>query len=160
MISLSTGLRMAVAGNYGAGSMMNGGVIRIYGGTRPFTPDSTPGATEIGRITTEGRVWHPDTDPNDAGLVVQVVYPGALVNAGEWRLVGSAAGMATWFRWCWAASDPQHDSTYYPRIDGDIGIAPEEGEDAPDLVLISTSITANTDWLIDNFFFVLPMGGA
>ena len=154
MISLSTGLRMAVAGNYGVGAMMNGGVIRIYGGTRPGSPDNPPGTTELGRVTTEGRAWYPDTDPNDAGLVVQVASPGVLVNVGEWRLVGSASGMATWFRWCWAAGDPLLESTYYPRIDGDVGV-----EDT-DLVLISTSITANTDWLIDSFFFVLPMEGA
>ena len=151
---------MAVAGNYGLGYMMNGGVIRVFGGVRPHSPDNKIGEIELGRVTTEGKAWYPDTDPNDAGLIVHLVSPGGLMNVGEWRLVGLESGTATWFRWCWAASDPQHDSTYYPRVDGDIGIAPEEGEDAPDLVLISTSITKNTNWEIDSFFFVLPMGGA
>ncbi len=155
-IGLSTGLRNAIAGNYGIGQMMNGGVIRIYGGTRPDSPNSAPSSTEIGRVTTEGRVWYPDTDPNDAGLIVQMVSPGTLVNSGNWRLKGSASGTATWFRWCWANSDAQLQSTYYPRIDGDIGTS----AGSADLVVFSTPITTSVDWLIDSFVFAIPAGGA
>lgn len=146
---------MAIAGNYGVGIMMNGGIIRVYGGTRPSSPDNAPGTTELARITTEGKEWFADTDPNSAGLVVKVVSPGALVNKGIWHLKGSATGTATWFRWCWAASDPQLLSTYYPRIDGDIGVTT-----AADLVLVSTSITAVVNRVIDSFTFLLPMGDA
>jgi len=151
---------MAVAGNYGVGYMMNGGVIRVYGGTRVASPDNAPGTTEIGRITTGGLDWYPDTDPNNAGLILQLVSPGALVNSGEWRLKGSATGTATWFRWCWAATDPQHESTYYPRIDGDIGIEPGEGDPIPDLVLATTAITTATARDIESFLFLLPMEDA
>ena len=156
MIGLSTGLRMAIVSNYGLGAMMNGGIIRIYDGMRPISPDMPPSGTELARVTTNGAVWHPDTDPNNAGLIVQVVAPGALMNAGAWRMKGITTGVATWFRWCWSATDPEHESVFYPRIDGDVDVVDGEA----DLVLLSTNITPTIDWEIDSFLFVLPMGDA
>jgi hypothetical protein len=154
MARFSTGLRNAVAGEFGIGVMMNGGVIRVYGGTQPTTPDAPPGTAELGRVTTEGRVFIPADDPNAAGLYLRLISPGSLVadaDMGVWRLVGSATGTATWWRWNWRWEDPDSQSEFYPRIDGTVGA---EGE----LRLTNNAITAETNREIEQFLFVLGMG--
>jgi hypothetical protein len=154
MARFSTGLRNAVAGEFGIGVMMNGGVIRVYGGTLPVSPDQPPGVGELGRVTTEGRVFIPVDDPNDAGLYLRLISPGALIadaEMGAWRLKGLAAGTATWWRWNWRWEDPNTESDFYPRIDGTVGAAGE-------LRLTSNAITAATDREIEQFLFVLGMG--
>lgn len=152
MIRFSTGLRNAITLDYGLGMMMNGGVIRVYGGTMPSTPDDPPGTTELGRITTEGKVFIPGDDTVGAGLLLAFISPGTLINDGDWRLKGLASGTATWFRWCWNQSDPLLSSDYYPRMDGDVGASGA-------LRLVSTALTASTDVLIMGFQLVLPMEG-
>ena len=148
MARFSTGLRNAVAAQYGLGLMMNGGVIRIYGDERPASPDLPPGSTELGQITTEGQVFVPGSF-SAAGLMLALESPGVLVNDGEWRLKGSANGIPIWWRWCWADLDPLDESTYYPRVDGLVG---------SELVLALTNMTASTDVEIEQFAFALSMG--
>jgi len=144
----STGLRNALASNYGLGAVMNGGVLYVYGNTAPRSPDEPPGAVEIGRITTQGLAFIPGTD-NGAGIKLELVTPGALVNAGSLRLRGIGEGQAHWWRWCWAKPDPMILSTYYPRVDGEI-----PGE----LRLLTVSITPTTDVMVEQFLVGLPMG--
>lgn len=150
MARFSTGLRNAMAGYYGLGILMNAGVIRVYNGVIPDTPDAAPGATEIGRITTGGLDFVPGNDTVGAGLIVMLVSPGGLMKSGEWRLKGRTPGTATWWRWCWAGVDPLTESTYYPRVDGEVG---------SELVLASTTITAMTDVEIETFLMQIGMGG-
>ncbi len=120
-ISLSTGLRANIAAGYGIGPMLNGGVIHVYQGTPVVNADSAANPDDLlGTITTDGKVFIPDYDPNDAGLQVQFVPPASLTNVGTWILRAVRAGTATWFRWRWFYTDPLTDSTYYPRLDGDI----------------------------------------
>jgi hypothetical protein len=154
MARFSTGLRNALASEYGLGIMMNGGIIRVYGGARPENPDLPPGTAELGRITTEGRVFISGDDPNAAGLLLRLVPPGGLTfdpAAGQWRLLGVDTGSATWWRWNWRWADPNTDSAFYPRIDGTVGATGE-------LQLTSTSITPSTDRQIEQFLFVLGLG--
>lgn len=155
MIRFSTGLRNALAVEFGLGMMMNGGVMRVYGETMPASPDLAPGTPLLGTITTGGRVFIPITDPNEAGLLMSFVSPGGLMNFGDWQLKGSATGTATWFRWHWQFEDTLLASEFYPRIDGDIGLS---GSLAA-LRLTSTSITAATTRQIEQFLMVLPMEG-
>lgn len=149
MARFSTGLRNALAVNYGLGVMMNGGVIRVYGGTMPITPDEPPGTIELGTITTEGRVFIPGDDTAQAGLLLAHVSPGGLIKAGEWRLKGKATGTATWWRWNWADADSFAYDTLLPRVDGEAGT---------ELVLANTSITPITDVEIEQFMFVVAGG--
>lgn len=155
MIRFSTGLRNALAVEFGLGVMMNGGVMRVYGGTMPASPDLAPGTPLLGTITTEGKVFLPITDPNEAGLILAFISPGGLMNFGDWRLIGSATGTATWFRWHWRWEDDLGDSEFYPRIDGDVGLTSSLAA----LRLTSTSITTETNRQIEQFLMVLPMEG-
>lgn len=149
MPRFSTGLRNAMAVNYGLGAMMNSGIIRVYGGLRPETPDEAPGSLELGRITTGGKVFFPVSDPNNAGLLLSFVSPGALINLGSWRLKGLAAGTAVWWRWNWHNADTNGYSTTLPRVDGLVGT---------DLVLANAEILSSTDVAIEQFMFVLGVG--
>ncbi len=149
MARFSTGLRNAVAVNYGLGIMMNGGIIRVYGGTLPATPDDPPGTTELATITTDGNAFFAGADVNNAGLLLSFVEPGGLTKVGQWRLKGKATGTATWWRWSWANPDSFAFDTLLPRVDGRVGT---------ELVLGLTAITPSTDFEIEQFLFVLPMG--
>lgn len=149
MARFSTGLRNAMASNYGLGLMMNGGVIRVYGGTRPATPDSPPGTTKLAQITTGGKVFVPGNDTVGAGLLLSVVSPGILAKSGTWSLKASAFGTATWWRWCWAGADTLAESTYYPRVDGLVGT---------ELILVDASMYPGLDTEIEQFLFSLSLG--
>lgn len=149
MARFSTGLRDALAVNYGLGVMMNGGVIRIYGGSLPDSPDNPPNASELGRITTEGLTFIPGDDTVGAGLLLSHLSPGTLIKNGDWRLKGIATGNAIWWRWCWAAPDSLDYSIVYPRVDGRVGV---------ELILETQFITPSTNVAIEQFMFILPMG--
>lgn len=150
MARFSSGLRNALATDYGLGIMMNGGVMRVYGGVMPESPDLAPATPLLGTITTEGRVFIPN-DPNDAGLMLQFIVPGGLMNLGDWRLTGNGSGTATWFRWHWKWADDLGDSTFYPRVDGSVGLLTS----TEDLRLNSVSISPDTNRVIDQFLMVL-----
>jgi hypothetical protein len=129
--------------------MMNGGLIRVYSGTIPSSPDGAPVGTELGRITTDGLEFMFPGDPLGAGLMLSSASPGILTNSGNWRLKGIVSGTAGWWRWCWAIEDLQAYSTYYPRVDGVLG---------DELVLNTSSITPSTNVLIESFSIVLGVG--
>ena len=139
MARFSTGLRDALASYYGLGLMMNDGIIRVYQGTRPGSPDDPPGATELAQIT----------EADGSGLLVMAVSPGILTKNGTWRLRASGPGTAQWWRWCWADPDPQTQSTYYPRVDGLVGT---------ELILHSDTMYAGLDTTIEQFLFTLGLG--
>ena len=151
MIRLSTGLRNAVATNYGLGIMMNNGVIYVYDGTIPDSPDDAPTSNLLGKITTGGLAFVPGNDTIGAGLNLTFVSVGGLKNTGNWILTGSANGVPTWFRWCWAGADDLTASTYYPRVDGVVG------PNGP-LTLAISSITPTTSLQVDQFLLILPTG--
>jgi len=149
MARFSTGLRNSLASDYGLGLMMNGGVIRVYGGQRPSSPDEAPGSLLLGEITTEGKLFFPVTDPNNAGLLLALYSPGVLTNDGEWRLKGINDGEAQWWRWFWRLEDENLQSTFYPRVDGLVNT---------ELQLGVTYITSFTNIEIEQFVFSLSIG--
>ena len=150
MARFSTGLRNALATQHGLGVMMNGGVMRVYGGIMPESPDLAPAAPLYGTITTDGKVFVPG-DPNDAGLMLHFIAPGSLMNLGDWRLKGSGSGIATWFRWHWKWADDLGNSTFYPRVDGSVGIMTSTAN----LRLSSVFMTPTTNRVIEQFLMVL-----
>ena len=150
MVSLSTGLRDALISQYGFGTMMNFGVIRVFGGTRPASADAAAGSLPLAEITTEGRVFVPETDPNGAGISLQVISPGTVTHEGVLRIKGARTGLATWWRWSWLGADDLGYSLYTPRVDGDAGV---------ELLLRLYSITSATDEEVGRFVFSLPERG-
>lgn len=132
MLSFSTGLLNSIIGERGFGAALYGGVVRVYSGQRPDSADlAIPlGCVEVARITTEGRIFYPGADTENAGLKLKITSDRTLENDGRWVLTGIANGVATWFRWNWAFADLNLDSTALPRLDGDVSTS-----SAGDLVL-------------------------
>lgn len=132
MLSFSTGLLNSIIGERGFGAALYGGVVRVYSGQRPDSADlAIPlGCVEVARITTEGRIFYPGADTENAGLKLKITSDRTLENDGHWVLTGIANGVATWFRWNWAFADLNLDSTALPRLDGDVSTS-----SAGDLVL-------------------------
>ena len=149
MLSLSTGLQMALAGNAGFSMAMSGGLIRVYSGPRPASADDAipPTATELARITTMGRIFYPGNDTENAGLFFRILPPGIIENDGRWGIVGINTGLATWFRWNWWSVDGNIEDYSLPRIDGDVAVSGEIGE----LYLPSRSIASGMSYFIDTF---------
>ena len=149
MLQYSNGLCLAIIGSGGFASTMDGGVIRVFNGTRPVNPNLRipAGNIEIAQVTTEGRVFIPGSDPNNAGLRFRLEADGFLGNLGLWYLVPTVSATAVWFRWNWRDADPNDDSGYFPRIDGDIG---QVGSTA-DMVLERTSLIAGQPIVFDLF---------
>lgn len=148
MINFSTGLRNHLINSSGLGSLMNNGVIYVYSGTIPSSPDRAPNGILLATITTEGRIYNPLDDSIGAGLRLQLLPPGGLTKVGVWRLVGNASGTATWFRWCSRGYDDFGYSESRCRIDGRVGEA---------LQLTETTITATTRIEIESFLLLLSM---
>lgn len=150
MIRLSTALRNSLAASYGIMPHMQGGVIYVFGGDPPPSPDSAAYPDQaLGVVTTEGLTFVPPDDLNNAGLQLEFVAPGTLINVGRWVLTATAAGEARWFRWYRKTFDTYEDSAYYPRIDGSIGDV---------LVLVTPLLTVGKKTTIDSFRLQIPMG--
>lgn len=153
LFRLSSGLRNAIMSQYGLGLMMNGGVIKIFSGTIPNSPNDAISVDSdyLGIITTDGKIFIPGNDTIFAGLYFSLINYGTLIQSGKWVLTGKNTGLATWFRWYWADPDPDGFSTYYPRIDGDIGSTGV-------LKLQNYNITTSTLVEIEQVMIVLPTG--
>jgi hypothetical protein len=148
MLSFSTGLLNSIIGERGFGAALYGGVVRLYTGQRPVSADlAIPGGCiEVARITTEGRIFYPGADTENAGLKLRIQADQTLENDGRWVLTGIANGVATWFRWNWAYVDLNLDSTTLPRLDGDISTSP-----AADLVLPFVQMIPARNHTLDTF---------
>lgn len=149
MASFSNGLCLAIIGSGGFAATMDGGIIRIFSGTRPSNPNLKipPGNVEVARITTEGKEFVLPSDPNGAGLRFRLSLNGIVENFGRWDLVPLVNGNAVWFRWNWRDADPNDDSAYFPRIDGNVGLI---GSPA-DMVLERTALVAGQRIVFDLF---------
>lgn len=152
MIRFSTGLRDAVTYIYGFAQVMNAGVIYVYSGTIPDSPDDPPNGILLGMVTTSGLPYTPGNDANGAGLLLRMISPGGIVPASGaiWRLVGSASGEAGWFRWCASGPDAFNHSTTRARMDGTVGDV---------LILEEPIISVLTNIQVDSFLFVMGKDG-
>jgi len=141
MVRLSTGLALSMLGNYGLKAMMNYGVINVYSGTQPLSPDMPATGTLLGQVTTNGDPFVVASTTGGA-LKLSQGQTGVLEKDGVWMLNGSGTGTAGWWRWSWNAYDSGNQSFYYPRLDGLVGES---------LVLTTTAITPATLVEIDSF---------
>lgn len=119
-LRLSSGLRDAIATNYGLGRLLNKGYIEVYSGEQPEFADLPPSGELLARITQDG--LPPPDDANDAGgLQLQLgASPGDLVNKGAWVMKGVATGSPGW--WRFRTKNDAGDSTQSSyRMDGASG---------------------------------------
>lgn len=141
MVRLSTGLALSMLGNYGLKAMMNYGVIRVYSGDQPLSPDMPATGTLLGEVTTDGDPFIVGSTTGGA-LRLSQGDTGVISKSGTWIFNGAATGTAGWWRWTWNAFDSGNQSFYYPRLDGLVGES---------LILASTAVTPATLTAIDSF---------
>lgn len=145
-IRLSSGLRTAVVTNYGLGSVLQYGHIRIYSGAQPPTADAPPSGTLLAVVSADGITPVPGL--TTGGLELEGNgYPGELVKAGNWIIDGVASGTPGWWRFVGNAYDNNSYSVTLPRMDGGVGLS---------LMLGITSITAATNLPVEAFNLILP----
>ena len=154
IVRLSTGLRNSLATHSGLGALMAEGWMGLYDTALPDSPDEPAEASPIARITQEGKAFIPPDDPLKAGLQVLFSPPGGLTRYGTWVLTGLANGTARWFRWWWKEPDNGLLSTYYPRIDGDVGDLQSDAA----LRLATTRIAPGHSRALEQVSIWLPAG--
>ena len=144
-IQLSSGLRdhMLITGSFKSG--LDGGVLKIYGGTIPVTADAdSSGATVLCTIS---------LDATGTGITcASSVTAGVLTkNASEiWRGQISTSGTATFFRFM-AVGDTGTASTSAKRVQGTVGVV------GSDLNFSSISFVTPNYKIIDSLNVTLPL---
>jgi len=140
-------LHLAILTQNGIGGVMDNGVISVYGGTRPLSPDMAIPASSVllGKITTSGREFIAPNDPNFAGLLFYIdVASGLLRSWGSWVFTGVAAGTPSWFRWTYKNGDNGLASFLLPRIDGDCGSYEDQESSTADIVFPRSDVVVDT----------------
>lgn len=140
MIRLSTALQTALLMDQGMAQMMAFGVIDIYTGDPPPTPDIPAQGTHIARITDRGHTFV--AGQQTGGLRYTLPAAGELHDDGNWVLSGITAGIAGHWRWRANAYDPDSLSQVYPRVDGVAGDS---------LILTDYNTAAGASTAIDAF---------
>lgn len=126
------------------------GVLRIYSGAQPTSPDAAVSGTLLLEISESAGAFVAGAFDN--GLEFGDAADGAISKAsGEtWQDTGIAAGTAGWFRFVGNPTDDGSASTSLPRLDGSVGTS------GADLNMSSTSITVGATYTIDSFTLTLP----
>jgi hypothetical protein len=126
------------------------GILKIYSGSQPTSPDSAASGTLLLQITVSAGAFVAGAFDN--GLEFGDAASGALAKAtGEtWQGLGIAAGTAGWFRFCANETDAGAASTSLPRIDGSVGTS------NADLNMTTTTITVGATYTVDSFTMTLP----
>jgi len=131
--------------------IMANGVIRVYSGAQPATPEAAVTGTLLIEITVASGAFV-------AGLEASGLEFGDPVTnyiekcADEvWSGVGLAAGTAGWFRFVANPTDGGGLDTALPRIDGTVGIS---GADA---AISNTQIAVGATYTLDTMKLTAPM---
>lgn len=126
------------------------GVLKIYSGSQPSSPDSAVSGTLLVTVTLSSGAFVAGAFGN--GLEFGDAASGAISKASgaTWSGAAVASGTAGYFRLCANATDAGGASTTLPRIDGSIGTS------GADLNMSSTTITSGQTYTIDTFTITLP----
>lgn len=124
-VRISRGLQWRWLDTWGLRYTMTDGVIEVYDGAIPQTPDLAPTGRLLGVVTSRGLPFVAGQRSGGALALIQP-YIGQLVgdmSQGPWFLTPTATGTATWWRMHWNGPDPNTDDPLgnYPRIDGEVG---------------------------------------
>lgn len=130
--------------------VMRDGVLRIYSGSQPSSPDNAVAGTLLLEISVNAGAFVAGAFDN--GLEFGDAADGAIAKAtGEtWQDAGLAGGTAGWFRFVANPADDGSASTSLPRIDGSVGTS------GADLNLSTVAIVAGSTYTIDSFSLSLP----
>jgi hypothetical protein len=130
--------------------IMRDGVLRIYSGAQPSSPDNAVSGTLLIEVSVDAGAFAHGAFAN--GLEFGAPSSGQISKgAGEtWQDQGLANGTAGWFRFCGNPSDTGAASTSLPRLDGSVGTS------GADLNMSSTSVVSGSTYTIDTLTLTLP----
>lgn len=149
-IKLSTGARDLLASSNGISGMFADGVIYIYSGPQPASPDSAVTGTLLGIVTKDGAAFVFGSPTN--GLTWLAPANGVVSkSADNWQFDGLAAATAGWFRLMGNPVDNLGASTTLPRIDGSIGVT------GADLNMTNIAIAVSAPNTVDAFALTVPI---
>ena len=145
MIKASTGLRNHLLATGSLRSALNGGHIRIYGGTIPATADDSIGAATLLCTVTvaSGATGLSFGETPDEGSLNK--------NADTWSGLVSASGDATFYRHVLTADDGS-SSTVALRIQGECGTMTQ----GKDMLMSSVTLTSGATQTLDFYRISLP----
>ena len=154
LVGSEAGLAGTVVGFARGGSMKDvfkDGVLRIYSGTQPSSPDAAVAGTLLLEITESGGAFAHGAFANGLEFENDPTAGEMEKASGEtWQGTGLVAGTAGWFRFCANPTDNGAASTTLPRVDGSVGTS------GADLNMSSTTITVGATYTIDSFKLTLP----
>lgn len=140
---ISSGLRDALLLDTGLSSCLDGGFIKIYGGTVPANADAAlTGATLLCTVSLASGATGLSFDAPAAGVLPKAA-------AQVWSGVNAASGTATFYRFAGAADTGVLSTSEY-RVQGTIGLA------GADMNLTSTVLVSGATQAIDYFVIALP----
>jgi len=154
LVGTEIGLAGTVVGYARGGSMKDvfkDGVLRIYSGTQPSSPNNAVAGTLLLEITESGGAFVHGAFDNGLEFENDPTAGEMEKASGEtWQGTGLVAGTAGWFRFCANPTDNGAASTVLPRVDGSVGTS------GADLNMSSTTITVGATYTIDSFKLTLP----
>lgn len=143
-VKTSTGLRNGMLVTDSFKGIMDGCVLKLYGGTVPADADAAiGGATLLCTIT---------QDATATGLLFDTAAVAGVISkdpAQIWRGVNAASGTTTFYR-LELVGDAGAASTTAPRVQGTVGTL------GADLNLSSVALVASASQTIDFFSMALP----
>lgn len=148
-LKLSTGLRNAMAGTVGFAGALANGVIEIRSGVQPATADAAATGVLLGLVTVEAGAFVPGQAANGLNWAA-AAGGGVAKTAVNWKFLGLAAGVATWFRFRGNPADAGAASGTLARMDGSLAVS---GGDAS---VTSTSIEVGAVNTVDVASFAVP----
>lgn len=151
MLRFSTGLRDKMLGSQSLKDAFQNGVLRIYSGAQPASPDNAVTGTLLMEITVDAGAFTHGVGTN--GLNFDAPVSGVLSKAAAetWRGNGVAAGTAGWARLSGNPLDDGTSSTTLPRIDMSVA------RSGADLNLSTTAIAIGAPTTIDTFALTMPV---
>lgn len=144
-IKFSTGLRNGMLNATGLTEALDNGIIHIYSGSQPTSPDDAVQGTLLGKVTVDAGAWTAGSATNGLGFGAPVNGTLSKAAAEAWQFNGITDGNSGWFRFMGNAADSLGSSTTLPRIDGSIATY------GSDLNLSNVAITTGAPNTIDVF---------
>jgi len=141
---------VAVAKGGSLKDILKDGVIHIYSGAQPSSPDDAITGTLLITISVGSGAWAHGTEDYGLEFENDPLSGEMEKNADVWSGVGLAAGVAGWFRFVGNPTDNGAASTILPRIDGSVGVS------GADLNMPNTTVAIGNTYTIDSFVLTLP----
>lgn len=143
-LKFSTGLRAGLMVTGSLKGLLDGGSVKIYGGTIPATADAALGSAVLlcdVKVKTSGD-----------GLTFEATAPSGVLTKNlseEWESDNVASGSATFFRFV-KSSDTGSSSTTEVRIQGTVGLA------GTDMQISNTALLVGAPQKIEYFNVAMP----